>query len=523
MTTNYHTAISVGAAANAATFNTPLGALDAAITNAQTGMYNVLEYGAAAGGAAGTNTTSIQAAIDAAASAGGGIVEIPHGTFEVNDALVLGATYDNITIRGAGRNATTLKQTTANKNVITASGTALTAYIDNLVISDMTIEGTGAGTGMGLALSQLGSNGCRLSRLIIKNNGGDGLAMTDVIGAYVESVQALTNGGDGIALTYTSGGGGETYNTFVNCMCYGNDRGFYIQRGIGTSLINPILESNTNEGLYCDTQEFLTVTGGDIEGNGGDQAVKFIGGAYARTGLFDGTTISHSGDYGIYCATNSVTYLTVAGGYLSSATAGIYLESGNNNTALLNVTPGSGVGFTIADGNASALLTLTRIGSSNWGFGALPTIPGVSIGSGLTLFGPGLDLPHTVNKAASATVRNSHDAEATTTAEVLTKVKTITFTYGILGTQRFLFDIKADGTNTATAEVQRNGVKIGATQTSTNAAYETKSQDIYQNWNPGDTCELWLKCDATLATAYVQNFRVAYDDSSTCTVASANS
>ena len=37
MTTNYHTAISVGAAANAATFNTPLGALDEALTNATTG------------------------------------------------------------------------------------------------------------------------------------------------------------------------------------------------------------------------------------------------------------------------------------------------------------------------------------------------------------------------------------------------------------------------------------------------------------------------------------------------------
>lgn len=33
MTTNYHTAITTGAAANAATFNSPMGELDAALTN----------------------------------------------------------------------------------------------------------------------------------------------------------------------------------------------------------------------------------------------------------------------------------------------------------------------------------------------------------------------------------------------------------------------------------------------------------------------------------------------------------
>lgn len=99
MTTNWHTAISVGAIANAATWNTPLGALDEAITNAQAGVYNVLEYGASSGGDAATNATAFQAAIDAAESAGGTVV-VPKGTYEISTGLVVGA--DNVHIRGAG-------------------------------------------------------------------------------------------------------------------------------------------------------------------------------------------------------------------------------------------------------------------------------------------------------------------------------------------------------------------------------------------------------------------------------------
>ncbi len=63
MTTNNHTAISTGAAANASTFNTPLGALDAAIgaavstlsTTAKTLVGSANEiYNGAAGGASAT-------------------------------------------------------------------------------------------------------------------------------------------------------------------------------------------------------------------------------------------------------------------------------------------------------------------------------------------------------------------------------------------------------------------------------------------------------------------------------------
>jgi len=137
--------------------------------------------------------------------------------------------------------------------------------------------------------------------------------------------------------------------------------------------------------------------------------------------------------------------------------------------------------------------------------------------------GTGLQLPHIINKVASANVRNSHNAEATTTSKDMEKLKTITLTNGLVGQLRILFDLHSDTTNTASAGVRRNGLPIGEIQTETSAAYQTKSQDITQTFSPGDTIELWAKCDATLVTAYIKNFKLAYDDSPTVTVASANS
>lgn len=110
MTTNYHTAITVGAAANAATFNAPLGQLDAAIATldttvdgvyntiirATTGIYNVLEYGAKGDGAT-DDTDAIQDALDAAA--GGGTVLFPVGTYNCSNGFFI---ENPITICGSG-------------------------------------------------------------------------------------------------------------------------------------------------------------------------------------------------------------------------------------------------------------------------------------------------------------------------------------------------------------------------------------------------------------------------------------
>lgn len=77
-------------------------------------------------------------------------------------------------------------------------------------------------------------------------------------------------------------------------------------------------------------------------------------------------------------------------------------------------------------------------------------------------------------------------------------------------------------TKTAYGKIYRNGVALGAEQTEAGLAYITKSQDITQDWQPGDTVELYIH-NTNIATTSIQNFQIAYDDSPTVSVSSSNS
>jgi len=139
--------------------------------------------------------------------------------------------------------------------------------------------------------------------------------------------------------------------------------------------------------------------------------------------------------------------------------------------------------------------------------------------------GIGLNLPNIVNKVASANIRNSHNAEATSTSATYVKVKTITLPYGLLGSQRFIFEIKTSDAvtpETAYGQIRRNGVALGTEQSDVTGAYVSKSEDITQTWNPNDTAELWIKI-GNGDTVSVQNFSIGYDDAPTVAVTSVNS
>lgn len=173
MTTNYHTPIAVGAAANAATFNAPLGQLDAVlgtlndtVTNAVTGVYNVREYGATGDGST-DDTAAIQAAINAAS---GKIIYLPPGTYIFSADLYF--YYDNTHFVGAGIGITTIKAKSTHTGrgllIINASG---------IRVADLTIDMNSSATA-----NQSGRQAQQAIYIVSTSAGG----MTDLIVERVE-------------------------------------------------------------------------------------------------------------------------------------------------------------------------------------------------------------------------------------------------------------------------------------------------------------------------------------------------
>lgn len=125
---------------------------DTVMADAGAQVFNVVAYGATGDGIA-DDTTTLQAAIDAASAAGGGIVFVPTGTYRFS-ALVLKA---NVWLRGAGRGSV-LKPFGAGAGAvqITAWGTSTGAYTLLAAAAEGATSVTlGAGQGANFAAGDL--------------------------------------------------------------------------------------------------------------------------------------------------------------------------------------------------------------------------------------------------------------------------------------------------------------------------------------------------------------------------------
>jgi hypothetical protein len=154
-----------------------LSAFDAAITSAEggtstdyTGVYNVKHptYGALGDGI-NDDTAEIQAAIDACSAAGGGVVFLPEGIYQISFAtrantfragLIL---YSDVTLAGAGRECTQLRLMTnqisgSNKNyiVMNANPNASSNFDHNMHVTGLTINGNAANQAGTIACNGIG-------------------------------------------------------------------------------------------------------------------------------------------------------------------------------------------------------------------------------------------------------------------------------------------------------------------------------------------------------------------------------
>lgn len=212
--------------------------LSTAMKPANSGFYRVNEYGAQGDGTT-DDTTSIQAAIDAASTAGGGTVFFPKGKYLISAALSLKSF---VSLEGVGDTFTdqtkgsVITQSSTTLNALYYSGTA--TGLTNMSIENLCIDGPASGSGHGIYIKTAGtakpSINISLKKLTISGFGGYGVNLEQTIVSTLERITTIscTNGfrinGDGA--------GTSSYNSVNTSLtitaCYADGcqtgNGFYI-------------------------------------------------------------------------------------------------------------------------------------------------------------------------------------------------------------------------------------------------------------------------------------------------------
>jgi len=141
--------------------------IQAALASISGMFYNVKDptYGAVGDGGT-DDATAIQAAINAANSAGGGVVYFPQGTYLIQTALTC---HDGVSMWGVSTTGSVITIDHATANALSFSGpdTAATGLHDYTTIRDLTIKAEQSNTGKMITAS---AGGLRLENLIL----GDG-------------------------------------------------------------------------------------------------------------------------------------------------------------------------------------------------------------------------------------------------------------------------------------------------------------------------------------------------------------
>jgi polygalacturonase len=167
-------------------------------------VFNVDDYGARGDGRA-DDTRAVQAAIRAAARAGGGTVHLPSGTYRISHLRLAAA----VTLRGAGVTSTTIQ-------AIGKSGVPTVAAhgVANIGLSNLKIEGRGVAGGGGdeILVKLVDAANVRVSKIHINRAQGIGMQVEgaeSARGVYdrirISNTFIRGNGFHGVALWFFAG------------------------------------------------------------------------------------------------------------------------------------------------------------------------------------------------------------------------------------------------------------------------------------------------------------------------------
>lgn len=339
-------------------YNQQIGANKLA-ANSATLFYNVKTYGALGNGN-NDDTTAIQAAINAAAVSGGRVY-LPAGTYKITDVLTLASwVYIFGDSDASSTGASTIKQTTANKDVF--RGTNTTSGMTNVVISNLRLEGTGSGTGNGIYLKNTGSGGSHppftyfsFRDLYIASMGNYGINVESLIVSVLDRIIVESCGNGFMFNGDAANTGYSTVNTSLTVnSCYANG----IKSGIGYNVqsntylsFNACASDDNGKGYLVNLSNVIVFNG--------------CGNEYANP-----TTASPGNAYTV---TNS-TQITFNTCYSYQCKASSWIVNTNSNATLISCqenTPISATASLNVDGSSTATTINCLFTTARTGFGVV--------------------------------------------------------------------------------------------------------------------------------------------------------
>lgn len=284
-------AAEVVAGRTAIPYGTAPASLAATLALLAAGARNVKAYGATGDGTT-DDTTTIQAALDAA-EASTGVVFFPPGTYKITDTLTVGS---NVTVMGAGMGATRINQVTATK-----SGFIVTSET-GVHIRDLYLYGPGtSGSELERGVQFVTCTFCSVTHCKLDNWGQHGIYLyTDACdNTIAHNDISSTSCHNGISLYGGCDRNKITGNTMTSC----EDQGIEIRRSshntVTNNVINTTVSATPGHGIGLEEEaNHNTITGNtmiDCVGAG-------VGLTMAHENTISGNTIKGCG-YGVFGAT----------------------------------------------------------------------------------------------------------------------------------------------------------------------------------------------------------------------------
>lgn len=331
------------------------------------------------------NTEALQTLVDKVNYDGGGIIELPRGTFNVAGQIKWAS---NVGLVGQGQNITIIKNTKTSGSI---EGTFYGDYVNNVMFKDFTIDATESTTGKGMFMRYIEDGvfeNLRIVGTIPTGLGIDFINRVKILNCNIYGCgrgrwSVITSGVGCSGIGIGTGWANHQENFIIsNCVCDGNyNNGIFVEDqkrfssgtmadGSGQVISNNICRNGRNCGIAIWGGRKVSITGNISYNNAG---AGFEIGFYAVDGTFIGNqSLNNGSGFKIASITQPSSHIVFANNEVKGNSNGITIATnGNTNYIAIkgNELYNNSVGVKVT-GNSTGLVVAenNEYGSSSQSF-----------------------------------------------------------------------------------------------------------------------------------------------------------